>query len=299
MGRAGKLLHQFHFSRMGMSISIFTLAIALAAFGYGVKEYIQLHGEATKVRLLKQALAQQTDQVTHQRKQIQTFAAEINTLKERLVVLDQFEKKIRVMASINNSNEHDGLFGVGGSTPEDINPKIELTQKHNQMLRQMHRQVDQLESASQTKHESMSALLAELERQKNILAHTPTIRPAKGWISSRFGYRVSPFTEKREFHKGLDIANRMGTPIVATADGVVTFIGIKGQLGKVMIIDHGYGVITRFAHIDKALKIKGELVNRGDVIAQMGNSGRSTGPHLHYEVHLNGVPINPEKYIMN
>ncbi len=97
----------------------------------------------------------------------------------------------------------------------------------------------------------------------------------------------------------MDIANRKGTAILATANGIVSFAGKKGPMGNVVVIDHGHGMITRYAHLSEALKKQGDTVKRGDIIAQMGNSGRSTGPHLHYEVHLNGVPVNPVTYILN
>jgi murein DD-endopeptidase MepM/ murein hydrolase activator NlpD len=100
-------------------------------------------------------------------------------------------------------------------------------------------------------------------------------------------------------HKGLDIAARKGTPILATADGIVTFAGKKGLLGKTIVIDHGHGMKTRYGHNHKLLKKRGDRVKRWEPIALMGSSGRSTGPHTHYEVHLNGVPVNPEKYILN
>jgi murein DD-endopeptidase MepM/ murein hydrolase activator NlpD len=135
------------------------------------------------------------------------------------------------------------------------------------------------------------------------LASTPAIRPlsgdAKSWVTSRFGYRKSPFTGRREFHKGLDIASRKGTPILATADGVVTFAGKKGLLGMTIVIDHGHGMKTRYGHNHELLKKRGDKVKRWEPIALMGSSGRSTGPHTHYEVHLNGIPVNPEKYILN
>lgn len=296
---AGKLIRQFSITPKWLAALTVIMISMMALFGYGLVDYIRLHHIVTQKQDIEQALVRQNHQVAHQRKQIQMFASEINGLKERLVMLDQLEKKIRIIASIDQPESHDGLFGVGGPAPEDINTNIELNQKHTSMLRQMHRQVGQLEGASKAKKDSMTALLKDLERQKNILSHTPTIRPTEGWVSSTFGYRISPFTEKRELHKGIDIANRVGTPIIATADGVVTFVGSKGLLGNVIVIDHGYGVKTRFAHLNKALAKRGDRVKRGEIIAKMGNTGRSTGPHLHYEVHLNGVPVNPEKYIMN
>ena len=131
------------------------------------------------------------------------------------------------------------------------------------------------------------------------MASTPAIRPCKGWKTSNFGYRISPFTGRREFHKGFDIANRKGTPIVATADGVISFSSQKGLLGNALYIDHGHGMVTRYGHLDKILVKRGKSVKRGDKIATMGNTGRSTGPHVHYEIHMNGIPVNPEQYILN
>ena len=99
--------------------------------------------------------------------------------------------------------------------------------------------------------------------------------------------------------EGYDIASRQGTPLLATADGVVTYAGKKGLYGNFIVIDHGHGMITRYGHCHKLLKKRGDKVKRWDTIALMGSTGRSTGPHTHYEVHLNGIPVNPEKYILN
>jgi murein DD-endopeptidase MepM/ murein hydrolase activator NlpD len=156
-----------------------------------------------------------------------------------------------------------------------------------------------VEQATTVQENSFSTLLKSLESKRNLLAATPSLRPTVGWISSSFGYRVSPFTGRREFHKGLDIATRKGTPIIAPADGVVTFAGKKWLMGNLLTLDHGYGMLTRYGHIYKILKKKGDRVKRGEVIALVGNTGRSTGPHLHYEVRLNGVPVNPIKYILD
>lgn len=302
LGSFGSRMKQFHFALTRGQLLCWALILAVGAAGlsYALVDYVRLHGIDAKSRRIERALAEQTDQVTHQRKQIQAFAKEINALKDRLVQLDQFEKQVRTIASIDPDNaSENGLFGIGGSTPEDIDANIELDKKHTRMIRQMHRQMNQLETASDNKKKSFTSLLTALERQKNLLSHTPAIRPAEGYLSSRFGYRVSPFSEKREFHRGIDIANRVGTPVKATADGVVSFCGSKGSWGNVVVIDNGYGVTTRFAHLQKTLVARGDHVKRGDVIAHMGNTGRSTGSHLHYEVHLNGVPVNPEKYLMD
>ena len=299
LGGTGNTIKQLHLSRkklMGIGVCI---ALAFSVLAYGVMDYVRMHQVVSGKDELARKLALQTEEVEQQRVQIQNFAKEINAFKEKLVQLDQFEKSIRVIANIDRSENGDGLFGIGGSAPEDLNPNLDLTQRHQRLIKDMHLQMGQLSNATTVQNGDFKFLLGKLRAQKNLLAHKPTIRPSKGWLTSKFGYRQSPFTGKREFHKGLDIANRKGSPIVATADGVVTFTGSKGLLGEVMVIDHGHGIVTRYAHLDEIISHKGERVNRGQVIAHMGNSGRSTGSHLHYEVRLNGVPVNPSKYILN
>lgn len=299
LGNSGSAIRQFHYSRPKLFTFAALLLIILCIVGYSLFDYVCLRNRISGRRGLERDLAIQTEEILHQREQIQSFAKEINELKERLVQLDRFEKRIRVIANIDGEENGDGLFGVGGSTPEDLNPEIELTQRHQSLMKDMHQQISQLDKAADTQQYNFKSLLTSLETQKNLLAHTPAIRPAAGWIASAFGYRRSPFTGKREFHKGVDIANRKGTKILAAADGVVTFVGMRGLFGNLVIIDHGHGITTRYAHLEKTFLKKGDRASRGSTIALMGNTGRSTGAHLHYEVRLNGVPVNPSDYIMN
>lgn len=241
----------------------------------------------------------QKEEIVSQRKQLKAFAADINSLKSKLVDLKDFEKKIRNVANIEENADQENLFGVGGSIPEDFDTQIPITEEYNSLIQEMHEQTQQFNLAAINQKKSFESLFNNLEDQRNLLAATPAIRPTDGWISSTFGYRTSPFTGLREFHNGLDIATRKGTPILATADGVVTFAGTKGLMGRLIVIDHGHGMVTRYAHIYKMLKKRGDAVKKGDTIALVGNTGRSTGSHLHYEVHLDGIPVNPAKYILN
>ncbi len=133
---------------------------------------------------------------------------------------------------------------------------------------------------------------------KSQLAATPSIWPVHGWVTSGFGRRLSPFTGRRVLHTGLDIATRKGAIIIAPADGVVTRAATEYDFGKLVEIDHGFGVSTRYGHNSQILVRPGHRVRRGEPIARVGNTGRSTGPHLHYEVRLNGVPVNPRRYIV-
>jgi murein DD-endopeptidase MepM/ murein hydrolase activator NlpD len=138
-----------------------------------------------------------------------------------------------------------------------------------------------------------------LDRQKSILASTPSVWPARGWVSSGFGYRLSPFTNEKELHRGLDICARKGAPVIAPADGVVSYVELDPGYGRTVIINHGYGLNTMYAHLDKVHVKKGQAVRRHQEIAQVGDSGRTTGAHLHYEIQLNGLPVNPLRYILN
>ena len=279
-------------------LRIFTVA-CVVALGAMVYDYYHLKADSIHAVNSEAKLSVQSEEIMRQRRQIQDFATEISELKTKLVELNNFEKKIRIIANIEKPDEQDGLFGVGGSIPEDLDAQIPLTQKHNSLLRDMHEQVDQLRMASDNQNRGFESLFRFLKDQQKLLAATPAIRPCQGWTTSRFGYRKSPFTGRREFHKGYDIANREGTPVASTADGVISFSGPKGLLGNMVIIDHGHGLVTRYGHLSQILVKRGQTVKRGDTLALMGNTGRSTGPHLHYEVHLNGIPVNPEKYMLN
>lgn len=299
LNKTGKLVKQFNASLVFLLLLILSIASGASLLGFFLYEYHSMRTSITTFGQMAQKVIDQREEITQQRLQIQTFADEINSLKDKLVKLNQFEEKLRVIANLEPAEDKANLFGVGGATPEDLDTQRELNAGHESLIREMHQQINDLESASLRQADSFDTLKDKLEDQRNLLASTPAIRPTSGWMTSRFGYRTSPFTSRKEFHKGVDIANRKGTAIVATADGEVTFVGKKNNLGKVVVIDHGHGMVTRFAHLSDTLKNRGDKVKRGDIIAQMGNTGRSTGSHLHYEVHLNGVPINPEKYILN
>ena len=146
---------------------------------------------------------------------------------------------------------------------------------------------------------SLEELVQQLEDKHERLASSPAIWPTQGWLTSRFGTRISPFTGKRHFHSGIDIAGATGTDVIATARGKVKFVGSKGPLGKTVIVDHGYGVRTHYGHNQENLVKRGEAVERGQLIAKLGNSGRSTGPHVHYSVEVRGKAVNPLDYIFD
>lgn len=144
---------------------------------------------------------------------------------------------------------------------------------------------------------SLGQVKEALEEKRYRLEHTPNIWPNDGWVSSSFGRRRDPFTGKYAYHEGIDIANHQGTPIFATAAGKVTHAGYMGGYGNLVIIDHGFGIETRYGHIDRLLVKRGDEVTKGQKIATVGNTGRSTGPHVHYEVRVKGKPVSPFRYL--
>ncbi|MGD9335494.1 MAG: hypothetical protein PVJ50_10955, partial [Desulfobacterales bacterium] len=165
-----------------------TLFVILSAFV--IYDYINVKTTFNKQEL-ENKIVNQKDEIVTQRRQIQKFANEINSLKSKLVELNNFEKKIRIIANIEKPADHDSLFGVGGSIPEDLDSQVPLEEKHNSLMREMHSQTQQLNLASINQQKGLESLYNSLEYQRNLLSSTPAIRPTKGWISSGFGYRRS------------------------------------------------------------------------------------------------------------
>lgn len=208
----------------------------------------------------------------------------------------EFEERVRILANLGPMDEDVWNVGVGGpemTTQEDLQEPLgaELTS--------LNQDVDRLLRQVKLQRHSFNEILERLRKRSEELSHIPSIRPVDvGYISSYFGRRMDPFTGRKSRHEGLDFSAREGSNIYATADGVVCHAKYDRGYGHTVEIDHGNGVITKYAHNAKLLVKRGQKVARGDVIAYLGNSGRSTAPHLHYEVRVNGVAQNPLKYIL-
>ena len=233
-----------------------------------------------------------------QKELLEKFNAKLQSLDSNLIQLKELEDQLRIMAALKPGREKDD-FGVGGVSKDELPEDLEkLTPSEQRFIRRLNRQFHDIEKRAAEQDSAFKDLLRAFRDRSVLLASTPSIWPVKGWLSSRFGYRRSPFTNQREFHAGIDIVAREGTPIFAPADGVV--IGAKrlGGFGKLVRIQHMQGIVTTFAHNSVNLVKVGQRVRRGDIIARVGSTGRSTGPHLHYEVRINGVAVNPKLYIV-
>jgi murein DD-endopeptidase MepM/ murein hydrolase activator NlpD len=234
-----------------------------------------------------------------QKTRLITMIKNINQINQRMGKLQEFERKLRIITNLEPSGEYNQYLSLGGSNIISLKSDYQLQEVHKGLIHQMHKSLENLETEIEMTSISQIELSNFLKEQKSILVRTPSICPTDGWFSSGFGYRISPFTNQREFHKGLDIGNNIGTPVIAPADGLAVFVGKEGSLGKMIAINHRHDLMTRYGHLHKFLVKKGQYVKRGQIIAEMGTTGRATGPHLHYEVHLNGVSVNPFSYILD
>jgi murein DD-endopeptidase MepM/ murein hydrolase activator NlpD len=226
------------------------------------------------------------------------FIQELATAQTSVTQVAKMEEELRAMLKLKSRKALLEYTGEGGPTAAD---QSRLTQILNNHLTVTENQFDEsvgvFQKFARMRLESYSEVKKYVVTQRSLMASRPTSWPVRGWITSRFGYRVSPFFEGSTFHQGMDIANEEGTSIKAPADGVVVYCGWHGSYGKLIVLDHGYSFSTRYGHLDRTLVNVGQRIKRGQVIAFLGDTGRSTAPHLHYEIRLNGVPVDPMQYL--
>ena len=275
---------------LGLLASLLVIAGLLTFSIQTHKKYEQVKGYQTEALRLRQKAAQQDIQ-------IYAFADKIRSLDREMDRLRQFDRQLRAASGKSPVLGDVSNVSLGGSDSSVTEPQANIRSDVKTMVRQMHRSLDRLLAEAGTEELSQQELANFLEDTKSIVASTPTDWPLKGKISSYFGYRKSPFGGSSEFHRGLDICAPHGTPIVCPADGIVVETEWNSGYGLILSINHGYGVVTRYAHLSEAFVKPGQRVTRGQKIAAVGSSGRVTGPHLHYEAIVNGVPVNPMRYL--
>ncbi len=237
--------------------------------------------------------------------ELEARSTELGSLKKEFAGLIVLEEKLRAIAGLKPRQPKTDEVGTGGQGgPEfaeailyenDEHPEVQLLTQVRDMS------PEELLQAIADTRESFAEILDAFEREQRRLSSIPSINPVyspDAWISSGFGYREDPFNGKRKFHDGTDIVAPRRTPIIAPADGLVTFSGWREGLGRCIEIRHGYGYRTTYGHNEKLNVKKGDNVKRGDVISYLGSSGRSTGPHLHYEIRMNGKLVNPYQYLI-
>jgi hypothetical protein len=220
-------------------------------------------------------------------KEISELRYRIDELKTSMSSLEQTDNIIRVMVDLPPIDEDVRKVGIGGSVAKDYSRPTDPAQ--DLML-----DLDKLEREIKLQRESFEHIQERIETNQDLILHTPSIWPVDGGrLTEYFGKRRDPFTHRIRPHYGIDIAAKRGTRVYATADGVIEEAKRKYAFGKVIIINHGYGFETVYGHLHSFSVTPGQKVKRGDLIGTIGNTGRSTGPHLHYEVRIDSNPVNP------
>ncbi len=269
--------------------SLLAVSILLLVFGFMIFDYMTLHVDKQKMRRLERE-----NQTNNQK--IQELNATVNELSANLKKMEEVRNRILVAAGLDSPH---ALEEVGSGGPGSI-PDTGITrQKPNVRRERLLTPADELLNASRKDLEGLENVASSLDQQKIRWACSPTIWPTDGYISTDFGMRINPFTGKREMHAAIDISTQLGRKIVAPADGLVVVVDKYENYGNIIIIDHGFGYSTRYGHLSNVNVREGQRVKRYDVIGFVGNTGRSTGPHVHYEVRLNDKPVNPRDLVLD
>ena len=222
---------------------------------------------------------------------VNALAMRLGQMQAQMIRLDALGERLTKMAKLDRGEFDFGKPPAQGGPANDVNQSSMAIPDFLSALDTLSKQIDD--------RSEQLGVLESMLMNRNLQAEVlPAGRPIKrGWTSSFFGMRTDPFTGKLEFHKGMDFAGRMGSDIVAVASGVVTWASERYGYGNLVEINHGNGYVTRYGHCEKIDVKVGDTIKKGQLIAQMGSTGRSTGPHVHFEVWRNGRPVNPERYI--
>ncbi len=227
-----------------------------------------------------------------QKETIREYEAKMGSLETRVKGFDEYIKKLNLMAGITTEQTLKD-FNVGDY------PRDEEAAPNSGPVPPPGAQIQGLQNKADDLQRSFDTLKTFFESNASFLASQPSIWPTNGWTSSGYGYRMDPFTQKQTFHYGLDIVATGGNPVVAPADGFVAEVSRSGQYGNSIVLSHGGGLTTLYGHLSKINVASGQKIKRGDLIGNVGSTGKSIGPHLHYEVRMNGKPVNPVRFILD
>lgn len=224
----------------------------------------------------------------------------IDQLQDTLGVIQQRSAKIRLLANLDPVDPQVAAAGIGGPASVSVaTTELRSTGVLGERTAEVKVDVNAMIRRANLLAASFSEAADSLEMHTARLAATPSIMPTSGWLTSAFSQmRSHPILHIDRPHEGIDVVAPAGTPIEAPAAGVVTTAGWVAGFGNVVTVDHGFGLVTKYAHASRLLVRPGQRVRRGERLALVGNSGLATGPHLHYEVHVNGKPVDPLRYVL-
>jgi murein DD-endopeptidase MepM/ murein hydrolase activator NlpD len=285
----------FHEARWTRTRLIITgLLLGIAIF-YSLFTLNQYYGDVFRLGFIQNNSLVNENRVLQN--QLQYLTQRLDAIKNKLHVLGDKGNELRLLADLPKIDEDLQKVGTGGT-----DERIDFTSSPNvnTLLNNLRATANQAERELHLQTTSYEAIGTAYEQNKVRFAHLPAIKPMDGFYNPHsFGMRLHPILNIVRKHEGIDIINEVGTSVYASAEGTVDFVGRKGDYGLALDIDHGYSLKTLYGHLSKVLVHEGQKVKRGDLIARSGNTGLSDGPHLHYEVRVNGVAQNPTSYFFD
>lgn len=282
VGYAGRSL-EIRVGRTAAMVAASVLGVLFVLLTQGIYDIRDNISKLHELRALRERVSEQNLSLYHLDAKFEGLSAEV----ERLRAMDN---RIRSLVKANDSLRKNSSRGVGGAETPEVSAANRLDKlldlKFDRMKKDLLVDVNDLDVLGET-----------LDSRRLLLESVPGGWPVRGILSSVFGVRISPFTQTPVFHHGLDIVAQTGTPVLASASGVVVKSGYEAQYGNVVVVDHGAGYRSVYAHMSSSSVEEGAFVNRGEEVGKVGSTGRSTGPHLHYEVRVNGLPVNPARFL--
>jgi murein DD-endopeptidase MepM/ murein hydrolase activator NlpD len=285
----GERSREFRIGRTGLMAAVGALSFLFFATTHFLYDYRENLSKIRDLRVLRQRVGEQNITLYNLYSKFESLETEV----ERLRALDA---RVRALARINESLSPGGAgkagrtTGIGGRETQEAAVAARLD-------RLLDLRFEQLKKDVLVDAKSLDALREELDSRRIVLESIPAVWPVRGILSSGFGVRTSPFTDTPVFHHGLDIVARTGVPVQAAAAGKVVRSAYESLYGNVVVLEHGYGYRSLYAHLGERMAAVGDIVLKGDPIGTVGDTGRATGPHLHFEVHVNGLAVNPSRFL--
>ena len=274
------------------ALAVTALCLVVALLATSITLAFKYSGHMKDARLLAE-LRQENSTLTAR---VEAFQREVDDLNRRMEANFELQNRARLLAGLDPIDRDVWQVGVGGPEPSYQRNDASVSEH---IMTSLEENLERMVRQSELQLDSYDEIVTILDKEKKLRDCTPSIRPVTGgYLSSRFGRRMDPFTGRIAHHTGVDYRARTGTPVMSTAEGVVTMAKKNGSFGLMIEVNHGFGFKTRYAHLSKMLVKRGARVKRGEIIGLVGSTGRSTGSHLHYEVVFRKTHRNPLNYII-
>jgi len=285
----GENSREFRVGRTGLLTTVIVFALLFFGLTQFLYDYRENISKLRDLRALRERVSEQNLTLYNLHSKFESLETEV----ERLRALDA---RVRSLVRINESlgpgaaGKKVRQTGLGGLETQETAAQARLD-------RLLDLRFEQLKKDVLVDVKDLEVICEVLDGRRIVLESAPSIWPVRGILSSGFGVRLSPFTDTKVFHHGLDIIGRPGAPVVAASGGVVVRSGYESLFGNIVVVDHGYGLSTLYAHLGERAVATGDFVSKGESLGTVGATGRTTGPHLHYEVHVNGLAVNPSRFL--